>query len=273
MLEDDWNIKGSGWEITKDGLKGYLYSQIDDATSQLKAKWVMDHAGPEQVNFKTSPQSYTDRALRRSIREAMRWSRYDTVTWDFDNQTLALKITVSAHKYGLDSFHLRIAEASLSACSRAPFNDLFRHHEREVGEVLEAFAIVGMFELIGEVFFGWSACRRFEVNDFMKLTENQSGKVRFYNDGTYIFDMGAQKSEQKYLSNKADELPGIFTVVPHPILGTDATIRNIIIGLNDIAQWTRDQIADWLDSLTDSGLVDINDLAFEVPEKEMDNEG
>lgn len=77
------------------------------------------------------------------------------------------------------------------------------------------------------------------------------------------------------LQAEAKKLPGVMRVtVKYPCLNTDicerqgrqATIYGIIIHLNDEHKWTREQIADWLDSVHDpeSGV----DLAFKVPEKE-----
>lgn len=35
----------------------------------------------------------------------------------------------------------------------------------------------------------------------------------------------------------------------HPVSGREAFLYDIIVSLNDEAQWTREQIADWLDTL------------------------
>lgn len=54
-------------------------------------------------------------------------------------------------------------------------------------------------------------------------------------------------------------LPGLMQKVKHPITGHVTYLRDIIISLNDGSQWTREQIADWLDTL------DV-DLRFKTPE-------
>jgi len=60
--------------------------------------------------------------------------------------------------------------------------------------------------------------------------------------------------------NKAiDKFPGIHEVVKNPVSGIEDTLEAIIIDLNDGEKWTRDQIADWLETL------DL-DLRFNVKE-------
>lgn len=45
-------------------------------------------------------------------------------------------------------------------------------------------------------------------------------------------------------------LPGLATVVANPaVLGGDNTIAAVIINLNDVQGWSRERIADWLDTL------------------------
>jgi hypothetical protein len=55
------------------------------------------------------------------------------------------------------------------------------------------------------------------------------------------------------------QLPGVEQIAVHPVAKNVNSIRNIIINLNDVHKWTREQIADWLDSL------DV-DLTFKVKE-------
>lgn len=81
---------------------------------------------------------------------------------------------------------------------------------------------------------------------------------------------------QDSLAGLAQQLPGVKAKVRYPcecaygtsknrILGGD-TIMDVVIHLNDNHQWTREEIADWLDAVDDpeNGV----DLAFKVPEKE-----
>lgn len=56
---------------------------------------------------------------------------------------------------------------------------------------------------------------------------------------------------------RVDVLPGVKEIVKNPVTGTKATLERVIINLNDQQKWTREQIADWLETL------DI-DISFKV---------
>lgn len=76
------------------------------------------------------------------------------------------------------------------------------------------------------------------------------------------------QDESRRLSQEAWGLPGAHELLryPCPCYATDAHLRTIIIHLNDDHKWTREAIADWLDSIDDpeNGI----DLAFKMSEKE-----
>lgn len=46
-----------------------------------------------------------------------------------------------------------------------------------------------------------------------------------------------------------DSFPGIHEMVKHPVDGHMDDLESVIISLNDEEQWTREQIADWLETL------------------------
>ncbi len=48
---------------------------------------------------------------------------------------------------------------------------------------------------------------------------------------------------------RVSELPGVREVVKNPVTGAEATLESVIINLNDYHKWTREQIADWLETL------------------------
>lgn len=56
-----------------------------------------------------------------------------------------------------------------------------------------------------------------------------------------------------------DSMPGLKEMVKHPVLPYHDSLEIVIISLNDHHGWTREQIADWLETL------DI-DLTFKTPE-------
>jgi hypothetical protein len=59
-----------------------------------------------------------------------------------------------------------------------------------------------------------------------------------------------------YSDNSPSEWAGQFAniEVKHPVSGKVTTLYNVIINLNDYHQWTREQIADWLET-TDANPV------------------
>ena len=69
----------------------------------------------------------------------------------------------------------------------------------------------------------------------------------------------AAKSSSVGRDKAIDKFPGIHEVVKNPVSGIEDTLEVIIIDLNDGEKWTRDQIADWLETL------DL-DLRFNVEE-------
>jgi len=68
-------------------------------------------------------------------------------------------------------------------------------------------------------------------------------------------------------STLAAKLPGVQLDARHPVDGELSKLFNIIIDLNDREQddkgrpWTREEIADWIEST-----FDINDISFTAPE-------
>jgi hypothetical protein len=65
--------------------------------------------------------------------------------------------------------------------------------------------------------------------------------------GTYT----VQNNEKtdNYRDNRVDKLPGLKETVTHPISKDRMTVEKAVINLNDVHHWTREQIADWLDTL------------------------
>lgn len=59
------------------------------------------------------------------------------------------------------------------------------------------------------------------------------------------YDVGSSKSDMAAINS----LPGIFENAKHPVNNSVQQIRSIIIDLNDHHGWTREQVADWLETL------------------------
>lgn len=60
-----------------------------------------------------------------------------------------------------------------------------------------------------------------------------------------------------------DDLPALQELVKNPVTGQMKELKFVIMSLNDKAKWTREQIADWLESL---------DVDIEFKAKEVSNE-
>lgn len=61
-----------------------------------------------------------------------------------------------------------------------------------------------------------------------------------------------------------NSLPGLFEHVKHPVTGEQVLLRTTIINLNDVHKWTRDQIADWLDEISDPTGENGPNLCFDL---------
>lgn len=60
-------------------------------------------------------------------------------------------------------------------------------------------------------------------------------------------------------SSLARLLPGVDNIVKNPIDGTEARLWGIVIYLNDIERWTREQIADWIETLDEVPSFEVKD--------------
>lgn len=50
-------------------------------------------------------------------------------------------------------------------------------------------------------------------------------------------------------SELAHKLPGIFMRVTNPVSGNEQDLYSVIINLNDTHKWSREKIADWIETL------------------------
>ena len=54
------------------------------------------------------------------------------------------------------------------------------------------------------------------------------------------------------------ELPDEVSLAVHNRVGAKATMREAVMLANDMAGWSREKIADWLDNIHDSGTLDLS---------------
>lgn len=65
----------------------------------------------------------------------------------------------------------------------------------------------------------------------------------------YIASVKPPITAKNSIRSAADELPGVRSVVQHPVKGISMSLMTAIINLNDEYQWTREKISDWLETL------------------------
>lgn len=69
-------------------------------------------------------------------------------------------------------------------------------------------------------------------------------------------------------SSLAENLPGIHKPIKHPITGTTSDLYNVIMNLNDVHKWKREDIADWIENVCDT-----KDITFQIPEGVKNEKG
>lgn len=81
------------------------------------------------------------------------------------------------------------------------------------------------------------------------------------------FSQTTEPSFANKVVQAVEDMPGAGEYVKHPVLGETLRLHTVIMNLNDAHGWTREEIADWLDTL------DI-DLSFKVDStEEVENVG
>jgi hypothetical protein len=147
-------------------------------------------------------------------------------------------------------------------------------YEYILNEILSAYpledygVIVGLFNSLFGVSIslptpplnsgGWLS------KDAMEKAQNEIAKhkaayspLAAYSIGTHSFNPNISYDVppvSRQLQRKSNELPGVSEKVTHPVTGDVYRLSTVIMDLNDNHRWTREQIADWLETLD----IDIN---------------
>src|ERR1044072_683200 len=108
---------------------------------------------------------------------------------------------------------------------------------------------------------------------YMRYTEGLLNGSKYHTSGYYVDAPNKAPNFSGPLAKPAvsgygkdsrvNELPGVKEMVTHPLSKQKMTLERAIISLNDQHKWTREQIADWLETL------DI-DITFKVNTDEQD---
>lgn len=93
-----------------------------------------------------------------------------------------------------------------------------------------------------------------ETNEFIEFLDKNLGDIV----STEVRDKILENfiCTKEVLDTKSDQpsfianmLPGVNNVVTHPVSGKEQRLFDIIINLNDHCGWTREAVADWIDTL------------------------
>ena len=91
--------------------------------------------------------------------------------------------------------------------------------------------------------------------EILKAPDHYLTLVKLYRDGHATRRENYAKAE---LTHLAEKLPNFDALVTHPVLNQPYSLGYVVIALNDKYGWSRDQIADWVDSLHDGGILDLS---------------
>lgn len=104
--------------------------------------------------------------------------------------------------------------------------------------------------------------------DYVGLLHNDHIHMSLINDFTQDYEAKSNKiniDKSPGFYESINTLPGVKEKSKNPVGGEISSIKEIIISLNDTYKWTRDQIADWLETL------DV-DLRFKSPDDRLEEE-
>jgi hypothetical protein len=142
------------------------------------------------------------------------------------------------------------------------------HHHKIVAEQIGEWVYKSLCNGVGDVWGGYGS-------EYNNPKYNNQTLVDKYGEANAFDNFNSEKTIEK----AARTLPGVGQTAHYPCecihhggrKSTDS-IFGIIIHLNDTAKWSREDIADWLDELHDSGQVNIEFDPWE-DEYEHSNQG
>ena len=91
-------------------------------------------------------------------------------------------------------------------------------------------------------------------------------KAVYEHEAIYQIKVSLGKPDEGNLSDMSHYLPGIDAMVAHPVNGECGRLRSVIMSLNDTYKWTREQIADWIDEISDPSGESGPDIRFQIKE-------
>lgn len=99
------------------------------------------------------------------------------------------------------------------------------------------------------------------------ITDNLSAideriQARLRNDYKVIRNVLDERQDDPSILAKF--LPGVTNEVTHPVNGETSTLFHVIIDLNDTCKWSRDAIADWIESFDEVPVFNIEEEGAEA---------
>ncbi len=77
--------------------------------------------------------------------------------------------------------------------------------------------------------------------------KNEPYLEKYYKNSKVWFDSPSSTGNKRL--PEVDKLPGLTAIVKNPVTQREDELETVIITLNDINKWSRDKIADWLETL------------------------
>lgn len=216
---------------------------------------------------KDNGAQYLESVPYETVQFRLSWSE----SAGYGHRDYHLEWLADGKKYGI---HMAIS-LDLIGHSYSPYElaDLmakqFRHQMEKLNRPPEE--IKCMYDFLGKLAWGEMKTAGHLLGDPYHYT-NSTNPSKFAKGGyianNYDWETGGyadyemlsydQVYQENYRQPEVDILPGVKEVVKHPVNPKFAgagmkpgygTIQSIIIDLNDREMWTRDQIADWLETL------------------------
>src|SRR5690242_17302550 len=96
------------------------------------------------------------------------------------------------------------------------------------------------------------------IDDFDSIEDYKKAVLEVYENSR---DYRIQMTALSHLLPNADaaiELPDEISLAVHNRVGVITTVREAVMLANDMAGWSREKIADWVDNIHDSGTLDLS---------------
>lgn len=249
----------AGLNMSWDDFKAkHLFNDQPKMSDYFKMKWAETESIPEPVTIETYPVQFQ---LERHEDWKANTHNY-MLSWVADGLKYGIQFVVSKY-YELDLIH---DPTMLGDMMVKQFTVEMEKAGRPWGEIkcMENFIFKLVFNenkshYVSETYnYLPEPKKSYHSGGWLDADEIAISFDGIKGKGAFIGNSGPNHN---YRQPEVDLLPGIKEIVKHPVTGVGGTIESIIISLNDAHRWTRDQIADWLETL---GV----DLTFkEQPEK------